>query len=589
MGRLRWIIVCVVALVACNGGGGGGPYGSYPTPQPTFAPTAVPTGGCATATAAPASGSAVFYLAPSCSTANSVSGFTLAADANGTLVVASTVDESEPLAAGSVQGPPAGDTLTVSVTAGETTSAARRASGTTRGSAPFARRFAHVRRIANKKLAALTLGSTRGVSGMTRRRSILPVTPGASATIATLNASGTYIGVPSTLEFQSGHGDIWVDNTLLAANGGPLSAASIQTIGGDYDNAWTADTSAIGTPDYTASSAGAQETTGCTGSQTPIFIPDSDDRQAVFVISSASNGNFGSYFDPANLVYENVASQCLAAQSNESSGMYLQWNVGSGADSVTEQLQEDDVVLTANDLTHLIYFAGQTIIDPGSIDNTFLQTGFVDTPFIEEGVASLSEDFAIQRMDPNLTFDVDDNLQSAQTYLANPSSYELTAFYGTDPGTSAAQGCDGCFGGAYLFARYAYDRFGPHYPTALVTSGLTGFTNLANAFGATTSPQNVIGDFAVAMAASGQGVTSDPRFNVAGFTTSGTFTDQFANSLTLTGPAAAATQAVGTTVQYPENLGAFAYLGLSGLPASATVKVTDTSGQFGLTAALDQH
>jgi len=600
MVRLRWMIVGVVALAGCSGGGGGPYYpGPYQTPFPTAAPTAEATA-CASAapTAAPASGAAVFYLACSLSTANTVTGFTIPGDPSGTLIDASTVDESEPLAAGSIQSPPPADTLTVSITAGESTSANRRAPRSLRSAgqplarrsvASFVRRFAHVHRVASKKLAALVMASERGSAALTRRRSSLPATLDATANIWTLNASGTYITVPSTLEYQSGHADIWVDNTLLAAAGGPLDATSIQTIGSDYDNAWSADTAGIGTPYYTSSATGAQETTGCTGSQTPIFISDTGDRQAVFVISSASNGGFGSYFDPANLVYEDVAFNCLGnAQSNESAGVYLQWNVGSSADSTPQQLQEDDVVLTANDLTHLIYFVGQTITNPGSSNDTYLQTGYVDTPFILEGVASLSEDFAVHNLYPSLTFDVDDNLQSAQTYLASPQSYELTAFYGTDPGTAAEQGCNGCFGTAYLFARYAYDRFGAQYPGALVNSGLTGFSNLAHAFGATTAPQDVIGDFAVAMAASSQGVTTEPRFNVSGFGTYGAFTDQFGSTLTLTGPAAAASQTVGATTQYALNVGSFSYLSLSGLPASATVTVTDTSGALGLASALDQ-
>jgi len=592
-----------VVVAGCSGGGsGGGPFfpgggggGGNPTPTPTAAPTAVPTN-CATGTPAPATGPAAFYLNASCSTANTEFGYTIPADANGTVVVGSTSDQSEPLAANSVQSPPPADSFAVDVSAGETPASARRirpramTAGVLRAPAVvrFGRHVAHVRAIPNRKLASLLLASSRAASAP-RKRSILPTTLGSTTGIWTLNASQTYIQVPSTLEYAGAHGDIWVDNTLLAANGGPLSATAVQSIGADYDNAWNAK---LGTPDYSSSSTGAQEGTQCIDGQTtvPIFIPDPDDRQAVFVISSASNGGFGSYFDPANLIYQNVATACLGAESNERSGIYVQYDVGNSGNPQSQQLAEDDVVLTANGLTHLVDFVGHTITNPGSNDNaTFLTTGYIDTPFIIEGLASLSQDFAVTAKYPQLAYDVDDNLQAAQTYLAAPQNYELTAFFGSDPNAGPAAGCNGCFGSAYLFARYAYDRFGSNYPNAIVNSGLTGFSNLQNAFGTATSPQNVVGDFAVAMAASGQGVTTDPRFNVTGFTTYGTFTDQFGNSLTLGGPVAAATQAVGTDVSYPTRDGAFTYVTLGGLPASATVAVSAGSSAFGLAAALDQH
>lgn len=591
----------LVALGACSGGGpyyGGGR--GYHTPFPTSTPTTAPTA-CSTGTPAPATGAAVFYLDTSCTTANTQFGYTISSDANGTLIAASTTDASEPLAANSVQGAPPADTLAIDLISGESSAAAKRASSvysatrdTSRSEASvrFARRFAHARPIANRKLASLLLASTRGLAGAQVKRSILPATLGSTANIWTLNTSNAYIQVPSTLEFTSAHGDIWVDNTLLATSGGPLTTTAIQTIGSDYDNAWASDTGKIGSPDWTSSSPDAGDVTSCAGQPTPIFIPDTDDRQAVFIISSASNGGFGSYFDPANLIYNDVASNCLGAESNERSGIYVQYTLNNSADPQTQQLQEDDVVLTANDLTHLIDFVGHTITSAGAggaNNDTFLQTGYIDTPFIIEGLASLSEDFAVAKMYPALAVDVDDNVQSASTYLGAPANYELTAFYGTDPSSAASAACIGCFGSAYLFARYAYDRFGGSYPAAIVTSGLTGFANLQNAFGATTSPEKVIGDFAIAMAASGQSVTSDPRFNVTGFTTYGTYTDQFGNSVTLTGPASTATQAVGTDVNYATHVGTFVYLTLGGLPASATAQVTDGSGNFGLAAALDQH
>jgi hypothetical protein len=602
--------VSLVALAACSGGGGGCgncPFeGGGPTPTPAPAPTPTPTTQpCAGLTAAPTSGSAVFYLSPSCTTANSVAGFTISGDKNGLLVAASTVDESVPFTTATPpaqQAAPGTDTLEVAISAGETVSALRHKAGVSSRKVDLrsfrtrqrvaGRRFMHPRMIASRKLAALLAASRRGaVPSVARKRSILPTTVGSTAGIWTLNTSNTYVQVNSTLVSSGNFGDMWIDNTLLAANGGPLSASDTQAISNDFDNAWEALAPAYGTPVYTINSPGEQEETNCNnGNVETIFIPPSPDgRQSVYVISSASNGGFGSYVDPANLVYNDIATNCLGAESNESSGVYIQYTLGDSNDPLNHQLDEDDVALTANDLSNLTEFVGQTMTNPNSNGGYYLTTGYVDSPFITNGLGQLAEDFAVARKYPQLTVDVDDNAEAAQTYLGDPPSYSLTAFYGTDPGGTAEAGCEGCFGDAYLFARYAYDRFGTSYPSALINSGLTGFSNLANAFGATTTPQNVIADYAVASAVSGEGYTSDAHFNVSGFTTFGTYTDQFGNTVTLTGPTASATQNVATDLTYAANLGSFLYLDLGGLPASATVQVTDGTGAFGLEAALSQH
>jgi hypothetical protein len=609
----------VAALAACSGGGGGGggvPGGGNPTPTPGGNPTPTPVGNptptptpssgpCAGTTAAPASGNAVFYFGASCTTSNAVTGFTVSGDGHGLLIAASTADESVPFTTASApatQAAPGTDSLDVSITAGESASAFRRKTSalnvsrkvdlrSVRSALPAAARHVrYPRLIASRKLAALLHASHRGApQNIARKRSILPTTLNSTAGIWTLNTSNTYIQVNSTLAYAGTYGDVWVDNSLLSAHGGPLSAANVQTIGADYDNAWQAVTPVYGTPDYTATSPGSTEETNCTGSDETIFVPDPDNRQAVFVISSASNGGFGSYFDPGNLIYNDIATQCLGAESNERSGSYVQYDVNNSNDPQTQQLGQDDVAITANNLSHLIEFVGQTITNPNSNGGEFLTTGYVDSPFITEGLGTLAQDFAVKRMYPALALDVDDNGTAEQTYLSDPPAYSLTAFYGTDPGAQATIGCTGCFGDVYLFARYNYDRFGSNYPNALINSGLSGFANLANAFGASTSPQNVIADYAVATAVSGTGYTSDPRFNVTGFTTFGTFSDEFSNSLTLAGPTASGTQNNATDMTYAANLGSFLYLNLGGLPAAETIAVTDTSGSFGLEAALSQH
>jgi hypothetical protein len=313
----------------------------------------------------------------------------------------------------------------------------------------------------------------------------------------------------------------------------------------------------------------------------------------VFVISSITNNNYGSYFDPTNLVYQNVAN-CVpsgtggVSESNEAAGIYLQWQAGSSS-SASEPFQtgEEDIVLSAYDLTQLIDFVGHDIIS-ASPPSYVATGGFTDDLFILNGMGLLSADFAINAEFPTVPVDVDENIYLASLYLDDPPAAGLTSFYGINSGSSGAVlGCNACFGVAYLFQRYAYDRFGGDtYLHSLVTSGKTGFGNLQQAFGGTT-PQSVISDFAVAMLASGQDVTSDPRFNVSGFTTYANYVDQFGDSLQITGPSTLPSQASGTSDQYVETLGTFFYLPI-GNPNGATIKESDVSGQFGLAAALEE-
>lgn len=571
-------LLCAISLVACGGGGGG-------TPGP--APTATPAPGLAS----------VGYLTKIGS--GNYEGQVSGKDGTAILISASTDDLSL------ATSPPSSDTLQItlgqetpsSVLRGSVTPAAARKRA--RGSA-MQHAIGKRRVLATPKLFALLSHARRAVHSAKRRTSnALPTGLDSTADIWTLTNGNVYIAVPSTLLYKGTHADIWVDDSLS------LSPNVVHQISLDYDNTWSADTLHVGTPDYTASSPGAGETaTPCnssgqpipSASPVPVFIPDTTQRQAVFVISSASNGNFGSYFDPINLVNQPVANCVLTnsagSESNEAAGLYLEWPAGvgsSGTYGTAFELDEDAIVLSAYDLAELIDFVGHDINGP-SPPSFVSSSGTADALFIENGIGLLAGDFALNAAFPSVPLDVDGNIGTfGDAYLQDPPAFSLTSFYGTDAGSSGQTlGCIGCFGVSYLFQRYAYDRFGgDRYLHSLVTSGETGFANLQQAFGG-TSPQSVISDFAVAMQASGQNVTSDPRFNVSGFNMFAYYVDQFGNAIQLSGPSPIALQQSGTIEQHVETLGTFFYLPI-GNPNGATIQEADLGGQFGLAAALEEY
>ena len=236
---------------------------------------------------------------------------------------------------------------------------------------------------------------------------------------------------------------------------------------------------------------------------------------------------------------------------------------------------EDLVRGTAHELQHNINFVHHAILNDGSYEDTW----------IDEGMAMLSQDFAVHRMYPSVPFDVADAGWHAQQYLDGPEKYSLTAFTGQSGGTQTYN-CGACYGAEYLFQRYMYDRFGGDAYLQKMLGLSLSYENLQQASG--VDPAQAISDFAVALAASGTGATADPRFGFSSLNLRATYNDQFGYPTSYAGPATLPL-ASGTTSHM---LGSFFYLDAGSSAAGKTVSArtaSDPTGVFGLRGAVVQH
>jgi hypothetical protein len=444
--------------------------------------------------------------------------------------------------------------------------------------------------------AALTRGIRRVSSpaASVRRTRSVGTTVGSSYSFWTftgaIGAGGsTYAQRPATLKAVTDHGYIWIDNTLTL-----LSNADITQIGADFENAYASDTAHFGTAAYTTSSPGmtsgsnaACDATGASlgaGTSVPNFIVPTDNKIDVFVVDIVGLGSgVGGYFSSANYFYQ-TALNCLIGQAGITAASVPRSNelpmfvVGYNRNIIRSfELAEDLVRGTSHELQHEINFVNHAIVNDGASS---------EETWLNEGMSMLAQDFAVNRMFPTVPIDVLDAAGRAHQYLQAPETYSLTAFTSVDPANPSSQqyNCSGCYGEEYLFQRYLYDRFGGDAYLRKMLGATTGYANLQQATGA--DPTQTIADFAVAIAASGTGATTDPRFGFTGINLRGSYTDQYGQGgYDYTGPATLPIASRSTA--YP--LGGFFYLEDHASALGKTVSANDASGTFKLRAGVVQH
>lgn len=440
--------------------------------------------------------------------------------------------------------------------------------------------------------------SARGDARLVRDDGVLPhsLHVGSTAQVWVEHGnSGQSSQVAATLVAQSAHGNIWLDDALL---GGPAAANAAQ-IAADFENAYASDTQHFASPDYPANAPGlspryqACNANAAADGTTPAYIAEpADHRVDVMIVDASALDGFGGYFSSENLMPQ-AALNCVAGayHSNEAPFIFVGW---FGFEGASYELNEDLVRGTAHELQHLINFVNHAILPPAAAAASF---DGEESTYINEGLSMLAQGLAVQRMwaSRGVQTDVDDALERAGAYLANPGNFSIAAFTGIDDSSwggsgSAQSGCfGGCYGGAYLFQRYLRSRFGGDgYTRAIETSGQVGAKNLQAVTG--ESAGDLLDDFALAMAASTLGISNaGPRFSLGSLDLSGTYADQFGGSLRLHG--VSAPSIAGATAQVRAPIGGFAYVSVPAVPASgAPVTVTDsaTASGFALAAGLAQ-
>lgn len=572
----------VLLLAGCGGGGGGA--------QTAAAASVVPPVG---ATPAPsAAGAPVAYLQGSGSLTTS-----------GTIVAGSHQALIAVMSGDSAATGFANDTLSVSA-ATATTQSVVRATDTSRPVA--APRVNPVEAFpADDRMLLQRLQTLRAPgSGAPERavQSVLPstLTIGSNASLwvqkGALGGARVNVQVPATLLAQSAHANIWIDNTLQ------LPQSAIVQIVADTENAYASDTAHFASPDYSSNAPGMQPrysacaAGGASQGTAQAYISEPADRRIdVMVVNSSNLGGLGGYFSAANLMTQ-ATLNCLngsgtAYESNEAPFIFVGWFANNGT---TYELQEDLVRSTAHELQHLINFVNHGILAAGATSGSFNGN---ETPYINEGLSMLAQDFAVASMygARGVQFDADDALARANVYLSGPSNFSLSAFTGLDPvswgGTTTPQyNCGGgCYGAAYLFQRYLHDRFGGDaYTHAIETSGITGDANLRATTG--EAPASLFGDFALAMAANSLHVSSgDPRFAFGTLDLSAAYPDQFGATTALGGLFAQPFSGSAVTVNAP--VGGFAFVNVGAVPQSGTaVSVSDHANApgFSLEGGLAQ-
>lgn len=395
--------------------------------------------------------------------------------------------------------------------------------------------------------------------------------------------------IPATLVAQSTHGNIWVQTTLAPALQ-PL-APQLASV---FENAFASDTQNFASADYsntapalhpqyaTCSSTGAKQGTG-----TAYITEPADHRIDVMIVDTSQIGGLGGYFTGANLMTQG-ALNCLSGtyRSNQAPFIFVGWSSSFGNDY---EIREDYVRSTAHELQHLINFVNHSILAAGAASSSFNGN---EQQYLNEGLSMLAQDFAVNRL-YGQTFDAADALPRAAAYLAQPANFSISAFTGIDASwgsTTPQNNCSGgCYGGAYLFARYLRDRFGAGFAQRVETSGTTGAANLQAVTGEPAG--ELFGDFALAMAASAVGAdTQGTRFAFGTLDLNGTYADQFGTQHPMGGLAPTAASGSSTTVSAP--LGGFAFVAVPAVPpAGMNVQISDgnVAGGFSLLGGLAQH
>lgn len=553
---LALAIFTAAVLAACGGGGGGG-GGSIPSGGGGATPTPVPT--------APGTnfvkGAAGVVQIPS-NAANAFSSSMLGASTDGTFIIQSADTPKSP----------SGSTPTLTeytVTASESlagvtssTSKARIASAAGREGTHAALPF------------RLHLDPRTSASRIFRGRSPLTVRHGGRSVQSTRRVSDIPLNTQRTFHVQQGtitgvggtctgsqiavgtscyidrsahllaigsHSYVWVDDAIDSTYA--LTQADWNATATTMDADFARETAAFapafnpGLAPYNGSNntyeqcdaGGSNLSTSATPPVPPyVATPDlsgADPHISILVTNALENTGEGGYFDFTNDINDQELN-CVVHPHVPSNNLPMfvigtdkYGTNGTGADENYWRTQ-DMPRSVPHEFQHYLHALNKVLV-PELVNNV---AGQFDDSFIDEGDSMLAEDLVLGS-GANPPQSSDARLIAFQ-YLFTPGNYSLTAFagYDVDPLSTATnppygffRSTAGNYGGAYLFARYLYDRFGGDAALHRVYGDLTA----APANGANVSPiqseangesfAQVYGEFAGALAARNVAST-DSRF-----------------------------------------------------------------------------
>ena len=433
-------------------------------------------------------------------------------------------------------------------------------------------------------LATLQRSGTSTMSGTRRSVQSLPTAVGSQTQIWVQNfqpgvAGTTFEQVPATLAIQTAHASIWVQNSLdLLTN-----ASALSTIASNIENAMASDNAHFGTSTWDSSAASlSKQYATCdasgnrNGGNSSEFIVPSDPH-VNFVYVDPSEISVGGYMDADSLLPEDII-RCTQANngtyhSNESPTIVLAYYGDSRG--MNYVLDEDSIVHPAHEYQHLINIVHHAILQ---------SSPEYEDALLNEGLSEMAQDFAISAATNGVEALDGENLYRSSTYLAATQNYSVAGFAGVQSSGGTLFNCSICYGPAWLFERYLYDRFGGDaYVHAMEAGSSTSWGELASVTGA--NPQQLLHDFALALGSSNTSAAVAP-YQFTSLNLHATYTDQLGNNYTLSGPAPLGFLSSGASQSYNVLLGAYVYFALPVSASSASASLNEAASSFDLNGAV---
>jgi hypothetical protein len=389
---------------------------------------------------------------------------------------------------------------------------------------------------------------------------------------------GAYTSEPTTLVTSTSHADIYVMNTLISSVPITVGGAIATKLGRDFENAYTSDTTHFASNSYPSNDVTQYgqvpycDATGASTGTGTSYI--NSGRQVVVVTDPAALGSgVGGYFnslDFFNQQYINCfpALRAEGLESNQQPVIYVGWF----ANATVFETDEDLVRGTAHEFQHLINYVQHNIISGSTTEDAF----------INEGLAVLAQDLAVPTLFPSVSHDVLDADYRAGLFLAAPQNFSLVGFSGQDAGSSGVTyNCSGCYGAAFLFQRYLYDRFGGDaYTHAEEVGNAVGLNHISTVVG--EGDDQLIDDFAIAIANNGSSTTA--AYALPGYPWGQTPTSQIPGYAI---PDPLVTTSTASSIMTVD--GAFAIFSTQGSGATLSVTATTSGGSSPFALGVYQY
>ncbi len=319
--------------------------------------------------------------------------------------------------------------------------------------------------------------------------------------------------ITATLEAQSAHANVWVDQHSLADhNQFPPGTSDFTALAGKFDGYYGIETGVFGPATTSNPLSFKQCNPGGSPATTQQPLVDLSTGVINLVVTDAlANSGEGGYFFAIDLLNQQEVN-CLGGTVPKTNALpmfvmgsdyYPDSSPGAPPPYNETFWNNSDAPRTAShEFQHFIHAVSKIFVH-----------NIGDDSWVDEGCSMLAEDLAANGMQI-------DTPRFSYAYLYEPGNFSLTSFtgYQRDPLSTNLdspygfyRNTAGNYGMSYLFFRYIYDRFGAGTINNLVQSSSNGVANVSQVTG--ESFLQLYQEWATAVAAQSTNVTSDPRFS----------------------------------------------------------------------------